>query len=115
MFDGDWKAVSGKLGNQTIPLPDTMLKISGEGYVVETPDGQDKGDLKWGPEGDARTIDMIGTAGPHQGSRIEGIVRVKGKFMQLCYAVDGSGRPRSFEAAQGTAVVTVRYRRMDAE
>ena len=32
--------------------------------------------------------------------------------MQLCYAVDGSARPSSFAVRQGTAVVTVRYRRV---
>ena len=113
MFDGVWKAVSGKLGDQTIPLPDTVLKIAGGRYLVETPEGEDAGDLKWGPEGAVQSVDMVGTAGAHAGNRIEGIARVKGKFMQLCYAVDGSGRPRSFEAVPGTAVVTVRYRRMD--
>lgn len=112
VFDGTWQAVSGKLGTASIPLPETQLRIEGERYVVESGQGIDRGTLHWGPEAEYRQLDMTGTAGDHRGHRIEAIVRVKGDLMQLCYAVDGSARPQSFETRTGTAVVTVRYRRV---
>ncbi|MEJ6601397.1 MAG: hypothetical protein ACKVI3_06700 [Verrucomicrobiia bacterium] len=113
MYDGKWQAVSGKLGTETIPLPETVLTIAGEGYTVDSPSGADAGDLVWGPEAEMRTMDMAGTSGPHQGSKIEALARVKGRFLQLCYAVDGSRRPVDFNPTQGTAVVTVRYRKIE--
>ncbi len=114
MFDGKWQAVSGKLGTDTIPLPATVLTIEGESYAVDSPSGKDSGDAVWGPDADERTLDMKGTTGPHRGTRIEALARVKGRFLQLCYAVDGSRRPVSFDSAPGSAVVTVQYRRIES-
>ena len=112
MFDGVWKAVSGKLGTDSIPLPDTMLHIEGNRYTVESGNGRDEGELTWGGDDQQPTVDMKGTAGDHVGHTIAAIARVRGDVMQLCYAVDGSARPSSFAVRQGTAVVTVRYRRV---
>lgn len=111
-FDGKWKAVSGKLGTDTIPLPDTTLHIQGDRYTVESGNGRDEGELSWAGDAEQPTVDMKGTAGDHVGHTIAAIARVKGDVMQLCYAVDGSARPQSFKVRQGTAVVTVRYRRV---
>lgn len=113
MYEGKWQAVSGKLGTATIPLPETVLTISGADYTVESPQGEDAGSLVWGPEAEMRTLDMVGTSGPHHGSRIEAIARVKGKFLQLCYSVDGGRRPVNFSPVPGTGVVTVRYRKLE--
>jgi uncharacterized protein (TIGR03067 family) len=112
MFDGIWKAVSGKLGTDTIPLPDTTLHIDGDNYVVDSANGRDEGKLVWGGDDEQPTVDMRGTAGDHRGHTIEALARVRGDHLQLCYAVDGSGRPRSFAVSAGIAVVTVRYRRI---
>lgn len=113
MYDGTWQAVSGKLGTDTIPLPATVLTIEGEQYTVNSPEGEDRGKIVWGDPGDTRRMDLRGTRGPHTGTKIEGLVRVKGNFLQLCYAVDGTRRPTNFEPTPGSAVVTVRYRRLE--
>ena len=114
-FDGNWETVSGRLGTDTIPLPKSLFVIAGERYSVKTPDGLDEGRIEWGAEGELREMDMIGTGGSHAGIKIQALARVRGKVMQLCYAVDGSKRPRDFNASPGTAVVTVRYRRLAAD
>ena len=111
-FDGDWETVSGRLGTDTIPLPKSRFLIVGDRYTVKTPEGVDEGRIKWGPEADLRQMDMIGTGGSHAGNTIEALARVKGRVLQLCYAVDGTTRPRDFNAMPGTAVVTVRYKRI---
>ncbi len=115
MFDGTWKAVSGKLGTDSIPLPDTTLRIEGDRYTVESANGRDEGELIWGGDDEQPTVDLKGTAGDHKGHTIAAIARIRGDHMQLCYAVDGSARPSSFSVGPGTAVVTVRYRRVAEE
>ena len=115
MFDGIWKAVSGKLGTETIPLPDTVLHISGDHYEVHAPTGVDAGELCWHESGEECAVDLRGTSGAHAGNLIEARARVKGDLMQLCYAVDGSGRPAGFTAAPGQAMVTVRYHRVTGD
>jgi len=115
VFDGVWKAVSGKLGTDTIPLPDTAFTITGDTYRVDSPSGVDEGRLDWGEGDEVRPVDMRGTRGDHAGNTLHALARVKGDILQLCYAVDGSGRPRDFSPAQGTAVVTVRYRRISSD
>jgi uncharacterized protein (TIGR03067 family) len=112
-FDGDWETVSGRLGTDTIPLPKSRFVIAGDRYAVKTPEGLDEGRIEWGPEAELRQMDMIGTGGKHAGNKIEALVRVKGRVLQLCYAVDGTARPRDFNATPGTAVVTVRYKRIE--
>jgi uncharacterized protein (TIGR03067 family) len=112
MFDGTWKTVSGKLGTETIPLPDTTFVVAGERYEVMSPSGTDGGRLDWGAGEEVRTVDLVGTRGEHAGNTIQALARVKGDILQLCYAVDGSGRPRDFSPPAGAAVVTVRYRRV---
>jgi uncharacterized protein (TIGR03067 family) len=101
---GDW-------GRDTIPLPKSRFVIEGDRYAVHTPEGLDEGRIEWGPEEDLRHMDMIGTGGTHAGVTIHALARVKGRVLQLCYAVDGSRRPKDFNAKPGSAVVTVRYRR----
>jgi uncharacterized protein (TIGR03067 family) len=114
MFDGIWQAVSGKLGQSTIPLPDTQLTITGSEYVVDSPNGRDEGRITLGAVGEPQEVDLEMTKGPNAGTLIRAIGRVRGDVMQFCYAVDGSARPRSFDVTSGTAVVTVRYKRVVA-
>jgi len=114
MFDGTWKAISGKLGTDTIPLPETELMITGETYEVRSPEGVDHGALAWGMSDGEHTVRMQGMSGPHSDTAIDALARVKGDLMQLCYAVDGSGRPTSFSAQPGQAIVTVRYKRVSS-
>ncbi len=113
-FEGKWTAISGRLGASEIPLPDTVFTLSGEHYAVESGNGRDEGRLVWGTQADPQTLDLVGTGGTHAGKTLHAIVRVRGDVMQLCYAVDGSGRPGGFDAGSGDAVVTVRYRRIAA-
>lgn len=115
MFDGKWQTVSGKLGTDTIPLPATVMHLAGDRYEVHGPDGIDAGELIWGEtggDGNERCVDLRGTSGTHAGNTIVARARVKGDLLQLCYAVDGTGRPASFQTVQGQAVVTVRYKRV---
>ncbi len=111
-FDGTWQVVSGKLGTDSIPLPATTLRIAGDRYTVASAEGHDTGKLTWGGDQAQPTVDLIGMTGEHRGLTILALARVKGDQMQLCYAVDGGVRPPSFAVRPGSAVVTVRYRRV---
>ncbi|MCC5025613.1 MAG: TIGR03067 domain-containing protein [Candidatus Synoicihabitans palmerolidicus] len=113
-YEGEWVAVSGRLGASTIPLPDTTFTIAAERYVVVSAHGQDEGHLKWGPVAKPQAVDLVGTGGAHAGKTINAIARVTEDMMQLCYAVDGGGRPRGFDVVSGIPLVTVRYRRIRA-
>lgn len=111
MLDGRWTVIGGKLGQSSLPLPAATLVITGDRYVVESGADRDEGRLVRGGTPALPTLDLIGTGGAHRGVTIAAIMRLRGDLMQLCYAVDGSGRPRSFDAPAGVSVVTVRYRR----
>ena len=112
-FLGKWQMVSGRLGASPIPLPETVFTISADRYRVESAEGRDEGRLEWLPDSEPQGVNLAGTGGAHAGVRIEAIIRVRGRVLQLCYAVDGSKRPRDFEPHSGAAIVNVRYRRAD--
>ena len=112
-FLGKWQMVSGRLGAATIPLPEALFTIEAEHYQVDSQLGRDEGRLEWLQGSDPQAVNLAGTGGAHAGARIEAIIRVRGRVLQLCYAVDGSRRPRDFEPQSGAAVVVVRYRRAD--
>ena len=60
-----------------------------------------------------QAVDLVGTGGAHAGQTLAAIIRVRGRVLQLCYAIDGSRRPTTFDVPPGAAWVTVRYRRLD--
>ncbi|WP_221030482.1 TIGR03067 domain-containing protein [Actomonas aquatica] len=112
-FTGRWEAVSGRLGASAIPLPATTLTLEATRYTVKSPQGTDHGNATWDLTADPVTLDMRGTSGAHSGNTIHAIARTRGPVLQLCYAVDGSKRPTTFDVPAGAVWVTVRYKRLD--
>ena len=114
MLEGTWRAVGGRLGTESIPIPATCFVITGDTYVIETPAGIERGCWVWLETEEPRVLRLTGTTGQHANQVIEALVRVRGSVMQLCYAVDGGPRPQDFADAETRgAVVTMRYHRDD--
>lgn len=112
-FVGRWEVVSGKLGPETIPVPTAVLTLEIDRFAVESPQGRDQGRAAWREVGGLVQVDLVGTGGAHSGMNIAAIARTRGPVLQLCYAVDGTARPTTFDAPTGVAWVTVRYRRVE--
>ncbi len=112
-FIGRWEVVSGRLGPETIPVPSTVLTLDTDRFKVESPQGRDEGRATWWEVKGLVHVDLVGTGGAHSGMNIAAIARTRGPVLQLCYAVDGSARPTTFDVPAGVAWVTVRYRRVE--
>ncbi len=112
-FFGVWEVVSGRLGSQSIPLPASQLTLAAATYRVETPTGVDHGKATWSEAYGQVALDLHDIGGEGGEQTIAAIARVRGSVLQLCYAVDGTGRPHGWEAPGGLAWVTVRYRRVE--
>lgn len=114
MLDGDWQLLGARLGDQPIEIPGGRMTIADGRYTVDTPAGQDGGTVVLRAELDPMEIDLVGTQGPHAGTTIRAVIRLKGELLQLVYDVGGGRRPRDFTARSGTSVVAVRYKRVGA-
>jgi uncharacterized protein (TIGR03067 family) len=113
MFDGVWRVTGGRLGDQSIDLPASELRITGATYVVETSVSRDEGRWEVQPDSEPLAVDLIGTDGPHSGKRLRAIARVRGDTLQLVYgAGENAPRPSDFVARGGAPVLAVRYRRV---
>ena len=113
MLDGTWELQGARLGDQSIEIPGGQMIVTGDRYSVQTPAGLDEGMLEVDAAADPIAVDLVGTAGPHAGTRIRAVARLKGDLLQLAYDVGGSTRrPPDFVARGGTSVVAVRYKRV---
>jgi uncharacterized protein (TIGR03067 family) len=115
MLNGTWIAQAAEFGGQSLPVPETVWRITGDRYVVNGPRGREEGRLQIDVTVTPHTVDLVGTSGPSAGRTIPALFRLRGQLLQICYVVGDEGtvqpRPHEFSAAPGSMQLMVRYRR----
>lgn len=56
-------------------------------------------------------IDMIGTEGANKGQAAQGIYKLEGDRLTICYTMPGQQRPANFESQPGSGATLVTWRR----
>jgi uncharacterized protein (TIGR03067 family) len=56
-------------------------------------------------------IDMIGTEGANKGKAAQGIYKLDGDRLTICYTMPGQDRPMQFESKPGSGATLVTWRR----
>jgi uncharacterized protein (TIGR03067 family) len=113
---GKWECVAGAndgkpLGENTIKQLRLTLTKEG-GYKTELGeqvlfDSTCKLDTAKQPP----QIDMIGTEGANKGKTAQGIYRLEGDRLTICYTMPGHERPTQFESQPGSGATLVTWRR----
>lgn len=58
-----------------------------------------------------KEINMVGTEGDLQGKEAQGIYRVSGGTLRICYTMPGNPRPRAFASPPGSKVYLIVWER----
>jgi uncharacterized protein (TIGR03067 family) len=101
---GTWTYVSGvKNGEKVDPdrFKDSKVTITKDTMTLEGPAGKFVLKYTLDTKKNPVTISMKMTEGAGEGATAEGIVRVKGDDLTICYAREGE-RPKKFEAKEGS-------------
>ena len=115
---GKWECVSGindgkPLGEDTVKQLRLTLTKEG-GYKTELGeqvlfDSSCKLDATKQPP----QIDMIGTEGANKGKAAQGIYKLEGDRLMICYTMPGQDRPQQFESKPGSGATLVLWRRLN--
>jgi uncharacterized protein (TIGR03067 family) len=101
---GTWTYVSGVKNGEKLDadhFKDSKVTITKDTMTLEGPAGKFVLEYKLDTKKKPVTISMKMTEGAGEGATAEGIVKVKGDELTICYAREGDG-PKTFEAKEGS-------------
>ena len=109
---GAWVPVLAELGAQEFKFgQDFRLSVTGNRYDVAGGPAKDMGRLEF-VDGDPKGFDVVGEEGPNKGKRFPAIYRfLPDGRLEVCYDLEGIGRPAAFATFPGTKLFKVIYRR----
>jgi uncharacterized protein (TIGR03067 family) len=114
MLDGIWHVVEGEMSGAKLPAEAAKgikLTLSGDRYVVVTPQDTDKGTIRLIPNSNPRGMDIVGKEGPNKGKTFPAIYELKGDTLTICYDLSGKARPTEFKTKRDTLLFLARYQR----
>ncbi len=111
--NGTWKPTKGKLAGRELPkeqLESILLKVNKGTYETHGTGFVESGKLVIRiPETDKpQAIDVVIEKGDNAGMTMEGIIRIEGEKLIVCYAVAGE-RPTSFESGEDAQTLLLEY------
>ncbi len=105
---GTWTYVSGEKDGKKITADELkagVVEITKKNITLNSPDGKFIIKYEIDPAKKPARIKMEITEGPQgQGSKTEGIIRMKGDQLQLCYPALGGAVPTEFAAKAGSGL-----------
>ena len=113
-LEGTWVVQNAELSGQKFPqeVASTMSITMKEGhYITRVGNTLDKGTYEVDADDNPATIDIVGTEGPNKGKTLQGIYRLAGNSLLVCYDLTGKGRPEEFKSLAGTQYFLVNYKR----
>ena len=112
---GTWIPVEAILEGKKLPeegLEGMVLIIDRGTYSIQAlGGGVDRGTVALDGAVYPLGMDLTGTEGLHRGRTRHAIYEIAGDWMRVCYAIEGSVRPASFDAGAGDRSFLVTYRR----
>jgi len=74
----------------------------------------DSGDLHLETAQSAHAVDLVGSAGPAAGKRIQAIFELEGDRLRLCYDLENAARPAAMQPVQDQLLLRITYERVAA-
>jgi uncharacterized protein (TIGR03067 family) len=107
---GDWVAVEFVANGQEASADDASgvkLKIKGNEFFAEFPQGQAQGTLKLNGTASPKSMDATTEAG----DQVPGIYEISGATFRICYAMNDAPRPKEFKSADGSDCILITFKR----
>jgi uncharacterized protein (TIGR03067 family) len=113
---GVWNCISATNDGKPV-AEETVKKL----HLTVTKEGRYKTELgtqvlfdsncKVDPAKYPRNIDVIGTEGANKGKAAQGIYKLDGDTLTICYTMPGKERPKAFESQTGSGATLVVWKR----
>jgi uncharacterized protein (TIGR03067 family) len=118
-LQGTWNGVSATVNGK--PLPDSTVKLlrltlTKDGYKTEK--GAEvlfDSTYDIDPSKTPKQINMVGTEGDLKGKQAQGIYRIEGDTLQICYTMPGKTRPTAFESPAGSEAYLITWKRQTSK
>lgn len=114
MLQGNWVPLAAEMAGQKLPeesLKGFQLTLQSDEYLVQSPEGPDRGKIKLDEAQTPKAMDILGTEGPNAGKTILAIYELSGDTLKICYALQGGTRPSEFKTEGGQSLFLVTYQR----
>jgi uncharacterized protein (TIGR03067 family) len=113
---GVWTCVSATNDGKSVAeetVKKLRLSITKEGGYKTERGGQVLFDstCKIDPATNPKQIDLIGTEGENKGKAAQGIYKLDGDILTICYTMPGKERPTGFESKPGSEATLVVWKR----
>ena len=109
-IQGDWVAVELVSNGDKAPESDLAglkLQIKGKEFVVDGPEGQQQGTLKFNASTTPRSMDVT----TQSGDEVPGIYEITGETFRVAYAANGGSRPAQFKSADASGITLITFKR----
>lgn len=115
-INGSWKPVKGTLVGRELPkeqLDSILLTINNGAYETHGTGFEESGKMviPIPATNQFQPIDVVIEKGSNAGTTIQGIVRVEGETLVVCYAISGE-RPTIFESKEGEQTLLLEYEKV---
>jgi len=107
---GEWVAIEFAANGQKASADDASgvkLKIKGNEFFAEFPQGQAQGTLKLNGTTSPKSMDATTEAG----DQVPGIYEISGATFRICYAMNDAPRPKEFKSAEGSDLILITFKR----
>lgn len=115
-INGSWKPIKGTLAGRELPkeqLESIRLTINNGAYETHGTGFVESGQMviPIPVTNKPQSIDVVIDKGENAGTTMQGIVRVEGEKLVVCYAISGE-RPANFESEYGGQTLLLEYEKM---
>ena len=113
-LQGVWEVASGEVNGEPMPAEDTagiILTIANNKYTVVKADFNDHGSFSIDATKNPKQMDVRPETGSGAGRTMLAIYEAGADSLRVCYATEGSERPKAFTTEADSGRVMIAYKR----
>jgi len=109
-MQGDWMVAELVTNGDKVPdsdLANLKLKMTGNEFAVDGPEGQQQGTLKLNDRTSPKALDVTTSSG----DEVPAIYEITADTFRVCYAPNGGSRPTGFKSPEGSGITSITFKR----
>jgi len=109
-MQGDWMVAELVANGDKVSdsdLASLKLKMTGNEFAVDGPEGQQQGTLKLNDRTSPKGLDVTTSSG----DEVPAIYELTADTLRVCYAPNGGSRPTEFKSPEGSGITLITFKR----
>jgi len=109
-MQGDWMVAELVANGNKVSdsdLASLKLKMTGNEFAVDGPEGQQQGTLKLNDKTSPKSLDVTTSSG----DEVPAIYEITADTFRVCYAPNGGSRPTGFKSPEGSGITSITFKR----